>query len=105
MRDLTTLDGLLAEQMERADCLDAAIDYTDSLDAVPNKEKAFRNQYAVTELLDAIVLEICAYRPKNSAEQADKAKALIRWMGNMDSLTRPECVALINSMVDGGEHE
>lgn len=102
MRDLTTLDGILAEQGEWIASLDAAIGLTDSLQGQPGAEQAWKDQFAVSEMLDGIVLRLCAYCPRNRAEQIAKAKALFKWIGADDTLTREEAGALIGSMVEGG---
>lgn len=103
MRDLTTLDGLLAEHAERAALLDAAIDVTDSLTGQKEAQNiAYRDQFAISDLVDATVLEICIYRPRTVAEQTAKAKFLLRWIGGVDSLSGDEARALLNSMIEGG---
>ena len=102
MRDLTTLEGILAEQAERIAALDAAIEVTDGLQDKPGHEQAFRDQFAVSEMLDGIVLQLCGYRPRNRDEQVAKALALYKWMGKDNGLTREETCALINSTIEGG---
>lgn len=105
MRDLTTLDGLIAEHAERAALLNAAIDVTDSISSQHEaKQAAFLDQFHISDLVDQILLEICHYRPRNIAEQSMKGRFLLRWIHGVGSLPGNEARALFNSMIEGGAH-
>lgn len=103
MRDLSTLDGLIAEHAERAALLDAAIDVTDSLQGQKEAQNAaWQDQFHISDLVDQTVLEICRFRPRNAAEQSAKGRFLLRWVRGVDSLSGEEARALLNSMIEGG---
>ena len=62
--------------------------------------RAWENQCAALEMLQADVLTICAYRTSDPGELSTKASFLMKWIGGMDSLQGDEARALLGSMIE-----
>ncbi|WP_432344774.1 hypothetical protein WMC41_16120 [Shinella yambaruensis] len=98
------LDVLLQQKHEAENLHDRQIKETDAhIEAGTATDDVWQAQFDACNVVDAIVLEICAYRPANAAEQDRKARFLLEWTKDTEA-SEDEVKALLTSMlltVDG----
>ena len=91
---------LLFERKREADKLhDQQIEVTDAhLEARTATDEVWQAQFNACNVVDAIVLEICAYRPVNVVEQDRKARFLLEWTKETEA-SEDEVKTLLTSML------
>ncbi|WP_313195882.1 hypothetical protein [Shinella zoogloeoides] len=91
---------VLFERKHEADKLhDQQIKITDAyIEAGTATDEVWEAQFDACNVVDAIVLEICAYRPVNAAEQDRKARFLLEWTKATEA-SEDEVNALLQSML------
>jgi len=94
---------ILFERKHEADKLhDQQIEITDAhIEAGTATDDVWQAQFDACDVVDAIVLEICAYRPVNASEQDRKARFLLEWTKDTEA-SSDEVKALLTSMLLSG---
>lgn len=96
---MTSLSELFTRRQGAADAHLAQIKFTDArIEAGEITEEIWQLQFDACDVEDAVVLEICSYRPSSPAEMDQKARFLLDW--TKDTQMEPsEASALLNSML------
>lgn len=93
------LDVMFERKREADKRHDQQIEITDAhIEAGTATDAIWRTQFDACNVVDAIVLEICAYRPANAAEQDCKARFLLEWTKDNEA-SEDEVNALLQSML------
>lgn len=100
----TSLDLLFSRKAEADRLHEQQIKVTDAhIEAGTATDEVWQAQFDACDLVDAIVLEVCAYRPADAFEQDRKARFLLEWTKDTEA-SYDEVKALLTSMllpVDG----
>lgn len=93
------LDLLFERKREADKDHEKQIEVTDAhLEAHTATDEVWQAQFATSNVVDAVVLEICAYRPVNAFEQDRKARFLLDWTKDTEA-SEDEVKALLTSML------
>jgi hypothetical protein len=95
----TSLDLLFSRKAEADRFHEQQIKVTDAhIEAGTATDEIWQAQFDACNAIDAIVLEVCAYRPADAFEQDQKARFLLEWTRDTEA-SQDEVKALLTSML------